>query len=115
MGSPRRLSRNTLTMGMPPAGKTGVTAPPQPVTEEWAKSLKMDFPKFQEYAKAVFQNTDLFLQGLSEADLQRKVQTPIGEQSVEWVVVSLLGTHFPQHSGEIAAVKGVHGLKGLPF
>ena len=25
------------------------------------------------------------------------------------------GWHFPQHTGEIAALKGVQGLKGLPF
>ena len=97
--------------------KTGVSASgPQPsINAEWAKSVKMDFPKFQEYAKAVFANTDAYLAGLPDADLERKIQTPIGEQTVGWAVVSLLGTHFPQHAGEIAAVMGVQGLKGLPF
>ena len=97
--------------------KTGVSASgTQPsINAEWAKSVKMDFPKFQEYAKAVFANTDAYLAGLPDADLERKIQTPIGEQTVGWAVVSLLGTHFPQHAGEIAAVKGVQGLKGLPF
>jgi hypothetical protein len=115
---------NGMLQGKPPMfqsdgweAKTGVSASgTQPsINPDWAKSVKMDFPKFQEYAKQVFANTDAFIGGLSDADLERKVQTPIGEQTVGWVVVSLLGTHFPQHAGEIAAVKGVQGLKGLPF
>jgi hypothetical protein len=97
--------------------KTGVKLPGESaaVNVDWAHSMKMDFPKFQEYAKAVFANTDAYLKGLPDADLQKKVQTPIGEQTVEWGIVTLLGTHFPQHAGEIAALKGVQGLKGLPF
>ncbi len=100
--------------------KTGVSWPSEPgnapsINDSWAKSLNMDFPKFQEYAKAVFANTDAYISGLPDSDLDRKVQTPIGEQNVGWVISTLLGTHFPQHAGEIAALKGVQGLKGLPF
>jgi hypothetical protein len=100
------------------AAKTGIALPdggnPE-VKEEWARPLKMDLPKFQEYAKAVFSATDAYLGSVSEADLGRKIQTPIGEQTVGWAIAVLLGTHYPQHAGEIAALKGVHGLKGLPF
>jgi len=95
--------------------KTGLPFPGNPAMGEWAKSVQMDYPKFQEYAKAVFANTDAYLGSVPEADLSRKVQTPAGEQPVEWVIVTLLGTHAPQHIGEIAALKGVQGLKGLPF
>ena len=31
------------------------------------------------------------------------------------VVSNILGWHMAEHTGEIAAVKGVQGLKGLPF
>ncbi len=97
--------------------KTGVTYPDgeRPALGDWAKSTRMDYPKFKEYADAIFANTDSYLANLSDAELDVKVQTPIGEQTKAWVVVNLLGTHAPQHAGEIAALKGVHGLKGLPF
>ena len=100
--------------------KTGVSWPGDPgsppsINGGWAKSTKMDYPKFQEYADAVFANTDSYLANLSDADLEKKIQTPIGEQTIGWAVTTLLGTHAPQHIGEIAALKGVQGLKGLPF
>jgi hypothetical protein len=97
--------------------KTGVKFPGETaaINVDWAQSMKMDYPKFQEYAKAVFANTDSYLANLSDADLEKKVQTPIGEQTIGWAVTTLLGTHFPQHAGEIAALKGVQGMKGLPF
>lgn len=97
--------------------KTGVTFPGQSpeMNPDWANALKMDFPKFQEYAKEVYAATDAFLNNVSEADLERKVQTPLGEQTLGWGIAMLLGTHFPQHAGEIAALKGVHGMRGLPF
>jgi hypothetical protein len=96
--------------------KTGSPFPGMPPSlGDWAKTFKMDYPKFQEYANAVFANTDSYLANLSDADLEKKVQTPIGEQTIGWAVTTLLGTHAPQHAGEIAALKGVQGMKGLPF
>ena len=96
--------------------KTGAPFPgDNPALADWAKNFKMDYPKFKEYADAVFANTDSYLANVADADLDAKTQTPIGEQSKSWVVATLLGTHFPQHAGEIAALKGVHGMKGLPF
>ena len=96
--------------------KTGVKSPGMPPSVgEWAKTVKMDYPKFEEYAKIVFANTDSYLANVSDAELEQKTQTPIGEQTKGWVVVNLLGTHAPQHAGEIAALRGVQGLKGLPF
>ena len=96
--------------------KTGVAMPATPgMNPEWAATVKMDLPAFREYAKAVHAATNAYLDSVSDADLQTKLQTPIGEQTKEWVVANLLGTHLPQHAGEIAALKGVQGLKGLPF
>lgn len=95
--------------------RTGVPSVGDASLGDWAKTLKMDYPKFEEYAKAVFANTDSYLADLPDADLEKKVQTPIGEQTIGWVISTLLATHAPQHIGEIAALKGVQGLKGLPF
>jgi hypothetical protein len=75
----------------------------------------MDLPKFQEFAKAVYANTDAYLATLSDADLERKIQGPAGETTLGWFLTTILATHFPGHAGEIAALKGVQGMKGLPF
>jgi len=96
--------------------RAGVPFPGVPPSiGEWAKTVKVDYPKFEAYADTVFANTDAYLAGLPDSDLERKVQTPIGEQTVGWAISTLLATHAPQHIGEIAALKGVQGLKGLPF
>ncbi len=95
--------------------KIGVANPGNTMTLDWAKGVKMDLPSFQQYAKAVYASTDAFLAAVTDADLQRKVQGPAGEQTVEWALATILATHLPSHAGEIAALKGVQGLKGLPF
>jgi len=121
------FSEDAITQGMlqskPPIyntdgwkAKTGVAMPENPgMNPEWAATVKMNLPAFREYAKAVHAATNAYLDNVTESELQEKVQTPIGDQTKEWVVANLLGTHLPQHTGEIAALKGVHGMKGLPF
>ena len=99
------------------ASRTGV-APPSTADfkAEWARTVKMNLPAFREYAKAVYGATDAYIAALSDADLERKVQTGfIGEQTVAFVMSNILGWHVAEHNGEIAALKGVQGLKGLPF
>jgi hypothetical protein len=115
---------NGMLQGKPPVyqtdgweAKTGVPFPGMPpeIKPEWARSLKMDPSKFNDYAKTVFAATEAYVAQLPDSELARKVPTPAGDQTVEWVLATLLGTHLPQHIGEIAALKGVQGLKGLPF
>jgi hypothetical protein len=84
-------------------------------TEEWAAGVKMDYASFQQYANAVFAQTDAYLGALPDSEMERKIQGPAGETTIGWMIVNILATHFPQHLGEIAALKGVHGKKGLPF
>lgn len=99
------------------ASRTGLPMPaPGEFTPEWARTVKLNLPAFREYAKAVYAATDAYIKALSDADLDRKVQTGfIGEQTVGFVVSNVLGWHAAQHTGEVAALKGVQGLKGLPF
>jgi hypothetical protein len=76
----------------------------------------MHLPSFREYAKAVYAATDAYVAGLGPADLERKVDTGfVGEQTVGFVVGNILVWHVAEHNGEIAALKGAQGLKGLPF
>lgn len=83
---------------------------------DWARSVRMDLAPFREYAKAVYAATDAYVAGLSAADLERKVDTGfVGEQSVAFVLGNIAAWHVAEHGGEIAALKGVQGLKGLPF
>ena len=71
-------------------------APPS-INPEWAKAIKMDVPSFQQYAKEVYAASDAYVASLPDAELERKVQTPAGEQTVGWALAVILGTHGPQH------------------
>jgi hypothetical protein len=76
----------------------------------------MNLPSFREYAKAVYAATDAYVASLGPADLERKVDTGfVGEQTVGYVLGNICVGHVAEHNGEIAALKGVQGLKGLPF
>ncbi len=48
-------------------------------------------------------------------DLDREIETQFfGRKSAAWLL-QLAGVHSVGHGGDIAAVKGMQGLKGLPF
>jgi hypothetical protein len=113
-----------MLQGKPPiyraqnwAARTDVEMPaPGGFNPEWARTVRMKLPAFREYAKSVYAATDAYVASLSETDLDRKVQTGfVGEQTVGFVLGNILAWHAAQHTGEIAALKGVQGLKGLPF
>jgi hypothetical protein len=97
--------------------KTGLPMPETPaLTQEWASKLALDLPTFQEYAGAVFSATEAYIADMPDDELDRTIQTQnFGEKTVGWMLSTIVATHVPQHTGEIAALKGVQGLKGLPF
>lgn len=99
------------------ASRTGVEPPSTAdFKAEWGRTVKMNLPAFREYAKALYGATDAYIAALSDADLERRVETGfVGKQTVAFVVSNILGWHVAEHNGEIAALKGVQGLKGLPF
>lgn len=56
-----------------------------------------------------------YIATLSDEDLDREVDTQFfGKQSLAWVL-QLASMHAAGHAGDVAAVKGMQGLKGLPF
>lgn len=100
------------------AGKTGISDPQMFNTPEWMKSVRLDLPAFREYTKAVFAATDQYLAGLTDAELNRKIDLTnagLGRQSVAWCLDGLVIGHLHNYSGEISAIKGAQGLKGYPF
>ena len=98
------------------ASKVNVQMPDNPEMDlAWGRSVKLDLPSFREYAKAVYAATDDFIHHVTDADLERKLTTPLGESTVGFMLANIVVTHPAMHLGEIAALKGVQGMKGLPF
>ena len=111
------LSASTWT------GKTGLSIPPpgahgSPDWAGWVREVEIDLPALREYAQAVYAATDQYVAGLTEADLDRKIDLSafgFEMQSLNWVLFTFVIAHAADHMGEIAVLKGIQGLKGLPF
>jgi len=66
------------------------------------------------YQKAVRAATAAYLARLTPAELDRPVKFPGGDRSVGAMLILLI-THTLCHAGEIAVLKGIQGVKGLPY
>jgi hypothetical protein len=102
------------------SGKSGFSAlqPEGGAWEEWARTVQVDLSALQAYARAVYAASDAYLAGLKPEDLDREVPFPPGSsmmRSFGQALSSVLIGHHGNHCGEIAAVKGLQGLRGYPF
>lgn len=98
------------------AGKTGTDMPQSPrQNHEWASSVKLDLARFTPYAQAVFASTEEMIAKATDTQLNETKQGPLGPSSVFGLISGLGLYHMVEHSGEIAALLGVQGRKGLPF
>jgi hypothetical protein len=95
--------------------KIGIQAPPDP-GHSWDefKNLKLSVAPVLDYGQALRGATDTYLSNLTEEELDLQVDfagklRPVAE------VLMILVVHIASHAGEIAAVKGMQGIKGLPF
>jgi len=96
--------------------KLGLAMPGPMQTLEWAKGLKLpNLAAVREYASAVYAATDGYLAGLSADDLDQEVEVFGQKQRRGHVLTGVLLWHAISHQGEISALKGVQGKKGLPF
>ena len=86
-----------------------------PRQDEHLADLTINLEAFREYAKAVASATDAFLANATDEQLNREVDSPVGKQPFITFFANIGLTHVAGHWGEIAALKGVQGLKGLPF
>jgi hypothetical protein len=78
--------------------------------------VKIDLGQAQEYAKAVYKNTDEYVASLSPDDLDREIDMPgFPKMSAGgWIALAAV-VHPSNHIGEISAMKGIKGGKGYPF
>ena len=86
--------------------------------DTWARSLRVDLPTAVEYAKHVFAATEVWIEGLSEADLDRTVNLSMigmAEYPLGLAYNMLVISHGQNLAGEMSAGKGVLGLRGYPF
>lgn len=101
------------------AGKTGASEPPPPPGGEvfaWANRVQVDLAQTREYAKAVYKNTDDYLNTLSAEDLDRIVDIPgLGKQPLAYFLSLAAIIHPSNHIGEVSALKGIQGAQGYPF
>lgn len=63
---------------------------------------------------AVFAVTNAYFDTITPAELDRPVKLGSSDSNVAGVLAILIG-HAAMHAGEIAALKGVHGEKGLSY
>lgn len=59
--------------------------------------------------------TDAFLLEAPDDLLEKAMETPMGEQRAIDMLANVGVAHAASHWGEIAALRGVQGEKGLPF
>ena len=105
-----------LTGGMPLMMQmnSGISEPPPPgAWSEWGHTVKTDLAALRPYAQAVYESVDTYLATLSDADLERATQTPVGPMSLgAFIGLWILNAHC--HAGEISCLKGLRGLQGYP-
>ena len=94
--------------------KTGVSKPPH-IGEDWSnfKHQRISIQPLLEYQSAVRAATDAYLSTLTPEELERNVKFASGERTVADMLL-LACSHSSGHNGEIAALKGIQGAKGLP-
>ncbi len=81
----------------------------------YMQAIRVDLPKLHEYAEAVSGALQGWLGSLTPDDLERTINTPLGENTVAQVVDLFVIWHINAHCGEISALKGCLGARGYPF
>ncbi len=99
--------REKVLLGSGPEDKEG--RPPG------MRDVRVDLPALHEYAKVVGEAAQSWLSSLAPEDLERKIDTPIGELDLGQTLATFVIWHIDAHCGEIAALKGCQGAKGYPF
>jgi hypothetical protein len=81
----------------------------------WGKEWKLNIEAFTEYREAVKQSAVSYLESMDIADLDKQVEAFNAPRPVHNVVQIIVVNHMLGHAGEVSTLKGIQGLKGLPF
>ena len=86
------------------------------IGEDWGAyaEARLTVADLQAYTQAVRTQTDAYLASIMDEALDEQVKF-FTESDPKADVWALLVSHSLQHAGEIAAIKGMQGEKGLPF
>ena len=96
-------------------GKIGIQAPGGPGSNwDVFKTTSVSIAPVLAYGHIVCAATDTYLAALTADELDRQVSFAGKMLSAGEVLMTLM-VHITSHAGEIAAVKGMQGIKGLPF
>jgi hypothetical protein len=111
-------------MGQAPLGQSAgwqdkVVVGESPQAEEGRPAgfseVKVNLAEMHAYAKAVADASQGWLSTLAPEELDRKIDTPIGELNLAQTIDTFVIWHVNAHCGEIAALKGCQGARGYPF
>jgi DinB superfamily len=99
-------------------GRNGISLPiPQRGNDwfAWSRRVQVDLPAAQSYAEAVYAATDDYLASLSPEQLEQSPDVVLpSAQSLNWLLANFIILHASLHTGEIAVLRGLQGLVGLP-
>jgi hypothetical protein len=96
--------------------KIGIDPGSGRLSDDWSDAVRIeDLPTLQEYAQGVYQQSDAYLGSLSEGDLVTMTNSPLGEMPLGAFLGNIIVWHAISHGGEVCALKGCMGGKGLPF
>jgi hypothetical protein len=94
------------------AAKHGLPGNP---LEIWGYTGPVSMDAVNEYGAGVQQAALEYVSSLNDTDLDRQLETRFfGVQSVAYLI-QLAAMHCVGHTGDMAAIKGIQGVKGLPF
>jgi hypothetical protein len=94
------------------AAKTGIPANRR---EIWQKDWTLNLDAFLQYKAQVWENVEGYFAKSQPTDFDREVEWVGRTQPAWWVVRQVIINHILLHSGEMSTLKGIQGLKGLPF
>jgi hypothetical protein len=95
--------------------RIGVKNPPGYGTNwDEFKHITLALEPVLDYQQKVHAATAAYLDGLLPEELGRVVPFGGGERTVADMII-LLANHTASHAGEVAALKGIQGAKGLPY
>lgn len=85
--------------------------------DDWAASVRTcDFDTLREFAQQVYAATDAYVASLTDIDLARPIPFgPLGDLPAAKFLSNIVAHHVGQHGGELCALKGVLGMRGLPY